>query len=155
MKGNVVPQRRRTTLSLALAACLIASGVLAAGCEIEAEPGSLPIPVSIAPAPSASAGQPKYVCSAVQAILLQGGVRLAEYATGDGAEAREGMQQTFADMAGQITTAGEQSSDPAQRAAADAIAGDLTRASQSGDPETFLNGEFVTIGQKLDATCGQ
>jgi hypothetical protein len=149
-KGNVVPQRRRTALMCAT----VAAGLLAsAGCEIEVAPGSLPAPVSIAPVPSASAGQPKYVCSAVYAIITSGGVRLAEYATADGAEAREGMQKTFADMAGQITAAGEQSTDPAQQEAVDAIAADLTRASQAGDPRAYLDGEFGTIGQKLDGTC--
>ncbi|MEV6304796.1 hypothetical protein AB0M02_35665 [Actinoplanes sp. NPDC051861] len=146
-----MPQRRRTTLTTALAAALIAGGI--AGCEIEVEPRSLPVPVSLRPVPSASAGQPKYVCSAVYAILTQGGLRLAEYATGDGAEAREGMQKTFADMAGQITTAGEQTTDAAQRQAVDAIAADLNRAAAADDPAVFLNGEFATIGQKLDGTC--
>ncbi|MEU4427809.1 hypothetical protein AB0F81_44905 [Actinoplanes sp. NPDC024001] len=152
-----MPRRRRRTAlgrivlgTAVLAACLLA----ATGCEIEVAPGSLPVPVSIAPAPSASAGQPAYVCSAVHGVLTSGALRLAEYATGDGADARAGMQRTFAEMAGQITTAGEQSTDPAQRQAVDAIAGDLTRASRSGDPEAFLNGEFTTIAQKLDGTCG-
>lgn len=148
-----MPQRRRTAVSAVLAASFVASGLFLTGCEIEIPPGSVPVPVSIAPVPSASAGQPEYVCSAVQAILLEGAVRLAEYATGDSAEAREGMQKTFADMAGKITAAGAQATDAAQRTAVDEIVADLTRASTDADPQAFLKGDFVTIGQKLDGTC--
>jgi hypothetical protein len=63
MKGNAV-------LVLALA-------LLAGGCSIEVSPESVPVPISLAPTPTASAGVPKYVCSAAYKILTDGAVKLA------------------------------------------------------------------------------
>ncbi|MEU8663650.1 hypothetical protein [Actinoplanes philippinensis] len=145
-----MPHRRRTAVTTAL---LTASAALASGCdgiEIEIPAGSLPAPVSIAPIPSASAGQPAYVCTAVYKVLTEGAVRLAEHTVNDDAE---GLKRTFADMAAQIAAAGDRSTDAAQRAAADGIADALTAASQGADPKAFLNGDFATIGQRLDGTC--
>jgi hypothetical protein len=141
--------RRRT----AVPATLLAVAALAAGCEIKVAPGSLPTPFSVAPVPSASAGQPKYVCTAVYKILTDGAVRLAEYATGSDDAAKQGLQKTFADMATEVTAAGAKSDDPAQRAAVDQVAAALTEGSRSTDPKAFLNGEFSTIGQKIDNSC--
>ncbi|MEU4620847.1 hypothetical protein AB0G04_12830 [Actinoplanes sp. NPDC023801] len=143
-------QSRRTVRTTAL---LAASAVLAAGCdgvEIEIPAGSLPAPVSIAPIPSASAGQPEYVCTAVYKILTDGAVRLAEHTVNNDAE---GLKRTFAEMSAQVAAAGGRSTDAAQRTAAEAISGALADGSQSADPEAFLNGEFTTIGTKLDGTC--
>ncbi|WP_433795576.1 hypothetical protein [Actinoplanes sp. CA-252034] len=145
-----MPHRRRTAVATAL---LVASAALAAGCdgiEIEIPAGSLPAPVSIAPIPSASAGQPEYVCTAVYKVLTEGAVRLAEHTVNDDAE---GLKRTFADMAGQIAAAGDRSTDAAQRAAAGGIADTLSAASRGTDPKAFLNGEFTTIGRRLDGTC--
>ncbi|GIF14582.1 hypothetical protein [Actinoplanes teichomyceticus] len=141
--------RRRTAAPIAL----IATAALAAGCEIEVSPESLPAPFSVAPVPSASAGQPKYVCTAVYKILTDGAVKAAAYATGSGDDARKALQKTFADMAGQVSAAGARSDDVTQRAAVDEVAAALTQGSRSADPKAFLNGEFVTVGQKIDATC--
>jgi hypothetical protein len=147
-----VPQRRRTALALTLAAAL----ALTAGCEFDVEvaPGSVPAPFSVAPVPAASAGRPGYVCTAVYKILTDGALRLAEYATGSGDDARTGMRKTFADMATRVAAAGAGSSDPAQREVVAAFAADLTEGSRAADPRTFLDEEFATIGQKLDGTCG-
>jgi len=141
--------RRRTVVPVTL----IAIAALAAGCEIEVSPESLPAPFSVAPVPSASAGQPKYVCTAVYKILTDGAVRAAGFATGSGDDAREGLQKTFADMALQVTAAGAKSSDATQRAAVDEVAATLTEGSHAEDPKAFLNGTFATVGQKIDATC--
>jgi hypothetical protein len=149
-EGNAVPHRRRTAVTTAL---LVASAALAAGCdgiEIEIPAGSLPAPVSIAPIPSASAGQPEYVCTAVYKVLTEGAVRLAEHTVNNDAE---GLKRTFADMAAQISAAGDRSTDAAQRTATEGIADALTGAARGDDPKAFLNGEFTTIGQKLDGTC--
>ncbi|MEU4160162.1 hypothetical protein [Actinoplanes sp. NPDC026670] len=145
-----MPHRRRTAVTAAL---VMASAALAAGCdgiEIEIPAGSLPAPVSIAPIPSASAGQPEYVCTAVYKVLTEGAVRLAEHTVNDDAE---GLKRTFADMAAEISAAGGRSVDAAQRAAAGEIADALAGASRQGDPKAFLNGDFATIGQKIDGTC--
>lgn len=145
-----MPHRRRTALTTVV---LAVSAALAAGCdgvEIEIPAGSLPAPVSIAPIPSASAGQPEYVCTAVYKVLTEGAVRLAEHTVNDDAE---GLKRTFADMAAQIAAAGDKSLDATQRAAAGQIADALAGASQQSDPKAFLNGDFATIGQKLDGTC--
>ncbi|WIN00780.1 hypothetical protein ACTOB_002634 [Actinoplanes oblitus] len=138
---------------VAASVTLLATAALAAGCEIELNPDSIPAPFSVAPVPSASAGQPKYVCTAVYKILTDGAVKAAGWATHKGDDAKAGLQKTFADMATQVTAAGAQSSDPAQRAAVDEVAAALTRGSQSEDPKAFLNGDFVTVGQKIDNTC--
>lgn len=141
-----VPQRRRTAVTIAMIAALAG---LAAGCdgiEIEVPPGSLPVPVSIAPAPSASVGQPVYVCTAVHKALLDGAVRLAGAGTED-------VRRVLAEMATQVTAAGANATDPAQRKAADSIAATLTEGSRQSDPKAFLDGEFATIGQRLDGTC--
>ncbi|GIE78077.1 hypothetical protein Aph02nite_40270 [Actinoplanes philippinensis] len=145
-----MPHRRRAAVTTAL---LTAWAALASGCdgiEIEIPAGSLPAPVSIAPIPSASAGQPAYVCTAVYKVLTEGAVRLAEHTVNDDAE---GLKRTFADMAAQIAAAGDRSTDAAQRAATDGIADALTAASRGADPKAFLNGDFTTIGQRLDGTC--
>ncbi|SNR91157.1 hypothetical protein SAMN06264365_10798 [Actinoplanes regularis] len=148
-KGNAVPMRRRTAVPLAL----LATAALAAGCEIEVSPGSLPTPFSVAPIPSASAGQPKYVCTAVYKILTDGAIKLAAYATGDSDTAKEGLRTTFTGMATEVTAAGAKSDDASQRAAVDEVAAALSGAGQSSDPKAFLDGEFTTIGQRIDDTC--
>jgi hypothetical protein len=145
-----VRQSRRTIWTAAL---LATSAMIVAGCdgiEIEVPSGSLPAPVSIAPIPSASAGQPEYVCTAVFKILTEGSARLAEHTVNNDVE---GLQRTFADMSAQVAEAGGKSSDTAQRAAAAAIADALSDGSRLADPKSFLEGDFATIGQRLDGTC--
>ncbi|GIE36496.1 hypothetical protein Ait01nite_095410 [Actinoplanes italicus] len=143
-------QSRRT---IETAALLAASAVLVAGCdgiEIEVPAGSLPAPVSIAPVPSASAGQPEYVCTAVYKILTDGAVRLAEHTVNNDTE---GLKRTFADMSAQVSAAGGKSTDAAQRTATEAISGALADGSRLTDPKTFLEGDFAIIGRRLDGTC--
>jgi hypothetical protein len=142
--------RRRTA---AVPAALLVIAALAAGCEIKVDPGSVSAPFSVAPVPSASAGQPMYVCTAVYKILTDGAVKAAAYATGSGDAAKEGLRKTFTDMAGQVTEAGAKSDDPAQKTAVDQVAAALAAAGRTEDPQAFLNGEFSTIGQKIDGTC--
>ncbi|WP_221329956.1 hypothetical protein [Actinoplanes sp. L3-i22] len=141
--------RRRTAMTVTL----LAVAALAAGCEIKVNPGSVSAPFSVAPIPSASAGQPMYVCTAVYKILTDGAVQAAAYATGSDAAAKDGLRKTFTEMAGQVTAAGAKSDDPAQKTAVDQVAAALTTAGQAEDPQAFLNGEFSTIGQKIDGTC--
>ncbi|MFC3993677.1 hypothetical protein [Actinoplanes siamensis] len=145
-----MPLRRRRT---AMTVALLTTAALAAGCEIKVNPESMPAPFSVAPVPSASAGQPMYVCTAVYKILTDGAVKAAAYATGSGDAVRTGLQKTFGEMAADVTAAGAKSEDTAQRAAVDEVAAALTEASTSADPKAFLNGEFTTIGQKIDGTC--
>lgn len=142
--------RRRT---VAVPVALLAVAALAAGCEIKVDPGSISAPFSVAPIPSASAGQPMYVCTEIYKILTDGAVKAAAYATGKDEAAKEGLRQTFGEMAGQVTAAGVKSDDPSQKTAADLIAARLTAASTATDPQAFLNGEFSTISQKIDDTC--
>jgi hypothetical protein len=144
-----VPQRRLTAVTLAL----VATAALAAACEIDVKPGSIPAPFSIAPVPSASADQPKYVCTAVYKILTDGAVRLAEFATGSTDEAKQGMRDTFADMATETTAAGVKSTDPVLRERIDKIAEQLNAGSRETDPKAYLNGGFTTVGQNLDGAC--
>nr|WP_231956916.1 MULTISPECIES: hypothetical protein [unclassified Actinoplanes] len=141
-------------MRIAVPVALIATLALAAGCEVKVNPASMPAPFSVAPVPSASAGQPKYVCTAVYKILTDGAVKLAGFAAGSDDTATEGLQKTFGDMATQVHAAGAKSDDAAQRAAVDEVAAALTRGSRSDDPKAFLNGEFSTVGQKIDGTCG-
>ena len=98
----------------------------------------------------ASAGQPEYVCTAVYKILTDGAVRLAEHTVNNDAE---GLKRTFADMSAQVSAAGDQSTDAAQRTATEAISDALADGSRLTDPKTFLEGDFATIGRKLDGTC--
>ncbi|MDI6104915.1 hypothetical protein QLQ12_40650 [Actinoplanes sp. NEAU-A12] len=143
---GTAPHRRRAAVTVAMVAALAG---LASGCdgiEIEVPAGSLPVPVSIAPAPSASVGRPEYVCTAVYKVLTDGIVRLA----GGGAEE---MRRVLADMATQVTAAGATAIDPAQRKAADSIAATLSEGAGQPDPKAFVDGEFATIGQRLDGTC--
>jgi hypothetical protein len=152
-----VPRRRLLAPSLAAAAALIFGGVAIgsmSGCAIELTPGSVPVPFSIAPTPSASAGRPAYVCSAVYKVLTDGAVRLASYVGGSSDAAKTGMRATLTSMATQVTDAGARSVDPAQRAAISAIADSLTQGAQLDDPKTYINGDFVTVSRKIDNTCG-
>jgi len=95
-----VPQRRLAAVPLAL----VATAALAAGCSIEISPESVPVPFSVAPTPSASAGVPKYVCSEAYKILTDGAVRLAGFIRGDGEHNRQGLRDTLTDMAGKMDT---------------------------------------------------
>ncbi|GLY08400.1 hypothetical protein [Actinoplanes sp. NBRC 101535] len=137
-----MPEPRRTALATALFAAL----TLSAGCEVDIDPGAIPVPVSIAPIPSASAGQPKYVCTAIYKILTDGAVRLA---TDD----RDRLRDAFTTMSTAVAAAGRVSTEPAQRDAATAISESLSRGAQSADPVAYRDGEFATIGQRLDDTC--
>ncbi|MFI1996491.1 hypothetical protein [Actinoplanes sp. NPDC020271] len=141
--------RRRITVPVTL----LAVAAFAAGCEIKVDPGSVSAPFSVAPIPSASAGQPKYVCTAIYKILTDGAVKAAAYATGTDDAAKDGLRKTFGEMATQVTEAGAKSDVPTQKTAADQIAARLTAASTATDPQAFLNGDFTTISQTIDDTC--
>jgi hypothetical protein len=145
---NAVPQRRLTALPLAL----LATAALAA-CSIEISPESVPVPFSVAPTPSASAGVPKYVCSEAYKILTDGAVRLAGFIRGDGEHNRQGLRDTLTDMAGKMDTEAARVTDADLRQALGAVSADLTQAAQGADPKGYVNGGFQTVGQKLDAAC--
>jgi hypothetical protein len=143
-----VPHRRLTALPLALLA-----SVALAGCAVDIKPGSVPAPFSVAPVPSASAGQPAYICTAVYKILTDGAVTLAEYVAGSGDDAKQGMRQTFSSMATEVSAQSAVATDPDLKRAIDAIAADLTAGSRQADPAAYVNGRFQTVGQKLDGVC--
>ena len=143
-----MPHRRLAGLCLAL---LAASASTA--CEIAVSPGSVPAPFSIAPVPSASAGRPAYICTAVYKILTDGAVRLAGYVGGSGDAAKKGMQQTLADMSTQVGAEAAKTTDAALRQAIDKVSGDLAAGSKLADPKSYVNGGFETVGQNLDPAC--
>jgi len=142
-----VPQRRLTALPLAL----LASVTLAA-CSVEISPESLPVPFSVAPTPSASAGVPKYVCTAAYKILTDGAVRLAGF-LGDGEHNRQGIRDTLTGMAAKLDTEATRVTDTDLKQALGAVSADLTAGAQGADPKGYVNGGFQTVGQKLDAAC--
>lgn len=142
-----MPQRRLTALPLAL----LASVALAA-CSVEISPESLPVPFSVAPTPSASAGVPKYVCTAAYKILTDGAVRLAGF-LGDGEHNRQGMRDTLTGMAAKLDTEATRVTDADLKQALGAVSADLTAGAQGADPKGYVNGGFQTVGQKLDAAC--
>ncbi|WP_229073207.1 hypothetical protein [Actinoplanes sp. DH11] len=147
-----MPQRRRTSAPIALAAALITATAALSGCTVEVPAGAIPAPFSQAPVPSASVGHPAYVCTAVYQVLTDGAVRLAPYTTGD-ADAVQGLRDTFAAMSADVAAAAATSIDPAQRGTVERIAGSLDEAARGADPRAFLTGEFRTISQELDDTC--
>ena len=140
MKGNAA-------LLSALAVLLVA------GCSIEVSPESVPVPISIAPTPSASAGVPKYVCSAAYKILTDGAVRLALDAAKSGDTARDGMRDTFTDMAAKLDAEAAGTSDAGLATALRDISSDLTAGARQSDPRAYVDGGFTTVGQKLDEPC--
>jgi hypothetical protein len=144
-----MPHRRLAAPVLAL----LAPAALA-GCAIKLNPESMPAPFTQAPVPSASAGQPGYVCTAVYQVLTSGTARLADYLGGHTDAARHGMQTTLADMAAKVTAAGAKSVDAKLKTAIDGISADLTAASRQPDPTSYVNGGLTTVGQKLDGLCG-
>jgi hypothetical protein len=144
-----VPQRRLAAVPLAL----VATAALAAGCSIEISPESVPVPFSVAPTPSASAGVPKYVCTAAYKILTDGAVRLAGFVRGDGEHARQGLRDTFTDMAGKLDAETARVTDPALKEALGTVSADLKAAAQGPDPKAYANDGFQTVGQKLDSAC--
>jgi len=143
-----LPHRRLAGLSLALLAA-----VSSAACEITVAPGSVPTPFSIAPVPSASAGRPAYVCTAVYKILTDGAVQLGSYVGGSSDAAKKGMQQTLADISTKVSAEGAKTTDTALRDAVNTVSAELAGGSQLADPKSFINGDFQTVGQKLDAAC--
>ncbi|MBB2943696.1 hypothetical protein FB565_003425 [Actinoplanes lutulentus] len=159
-------QRRRTAVPTAMIAALTATLTAAAtmslsACEFDVapgsiSPGSIPVPFSVAPVPSASVGQPAYVCTAIYKILTDGAVRLAGHISSDGSATggdQDELRDTFAAMAADIEKAGATSTDPAQREKIMALATSLDQGAKAADPQAYLSGEFPTIGQELDGTC--
>jgi hypothetical protein len=144
-----MPQRRLAGLTLAVAA----SAALAA-CEINIDPSSMPAPFSQAPVPSASTGQPGYVCTAIYQILTSGAARLSSSIGGTSDRDRRASQATLADMATRISAEGAKTTDPGLRQATDDMAAELTAASKQSNPKAYVDGDFTTVGQKLDGHCG-
>jgi hypothetical protein len=144
-----VPHRRLAALPLAL----LAAAGLAAGCAIEVQADSIPVPFSVAPTPSASAGVPKYVCTAAYKILTDGAVHLAAYVGGAGENAEKGMRDTFTGMAAQVTAEADRTTDAELEQALRAVADDLTAGAGQADPKAYVDGGFQTVGQKLDGAC--
>jgi hypothetical protein len=153
MEENVVPHAllRRTAVPLAL----IATVALAAGCEVDLKTGDsgMPVPFSVAPTPSGSAGVPEYVCTAAYKILTDGAVRLAGYINGAGDAAKQGMRDTFTDMAAKMTAEADKTTDAKLEQALRTVAGDLTAGAREADPKAYADGGFQTVGQKLDDAC--
>ncbi|MEV6842284.1 hypothetical protein [Actinoplanes sp. NPDC051411] len=143
-----MPQRRLAGLTLAM----VAAAALAA-CEIKVDPASMPAPFSQAPVPSASTGQPAYVCTTVYQILTSGAAELSDSIGGRSAAARQATQRTLADMATRISAEGAKTADPGLRQATDDIATELTAASKQPDPSSYIDGGFTTISRKLDGHC--
>lgn len=143
-----MPHRRLAAVALAL----LAPAALA-GCEIKLNPESMPAPFSQGPVPSASTGQPAYVCTAIYQILTSGAARLSGYLGGDSDAAHKNMQTTLADMATKVSAEGTKATDAQLTTAIDDIAADLTSASRQPDPTSYVNGGFTTLGQKLDGHC--
>ncbi|WP_433293410.1 hypothetical protein ACQP2F_30550 [Actinoplanes sp. CA-030573] len=146
-----MPRRRLTAVPL-----FAATVALAAGCSIEVSPDavSAPIPFSVAPTPSSSAGVPKYVCTAGYKILTDGAVKLAGYIRGSGPHNTQGLRDTFTEMAAKFTAeADKTTTDPALQSALREVAASLTAGAQQPDPKAYANGDFQTVGQKLDAAC--
>jgi hypothetical protein len=146
-----VPHRRLTALPLAL----IATAGLAAGCEIDLKTADsgVPVPFSVAPTPSESAGVPTYVCTAAYKLLTDGAVRLAGDINGPGDAAKQGLRDTLTDMAAKMTAEAQRTTDPALEQALEKVAANLTAGAQQADPKAYADGGFQTIGQELDAAC--
>jgi hypothetical protein len=149
MRGNAVPHRRRTARLLGL----LATAALAAGCGIQVSPASVPVPFSVAPTPSASAGVPAYVCTAVYKILTEGAVRLAGLVGGSGDSARDGIRKALTDMAAEVDEEAGRTGDADLQRALRGISGDLSAGARQSDPQAYVDGGFPTVGQKLDGTC--
>jgi hypothetical protein len=113
----------------------------------------MPAPFSQAPVPSASTGQPGYVCTTVYQILTSGAAKLSGSIGGKSSSAREETQATLADMATRISAEGAKTTDTDLRQAIDDIAAELTAASKQPDPRSYLDGDFTTVGRKLDGHC--
>jgi hypothetical protein len=143
-----VPQRRLTALPLAV----IATASLA-GCAIELSPESVPIPFSVAPTPSGSAGVPAYVCTAAYKILTDGAVQLAVKMSSSSDSAKQDMRDAFTDMATKLDREAAGTADQDLKQALAAVSSDLTAAAQQPDPKAYVNGGFQTVGQKLDSAC--
>jgi hypothetical protein len=143
-----MPHRRVAGLALAL----LAPAALAA-CEIKLDPASVPAPFSQAPVPSASTGQPAYVCTAIYQVLTSGAARLTSYAGGTSDADHQHVRTILADMATKVSAAGANATGARLRTAIDDISADLTSASQQIDPSSYLNGGFTTVGRKLDGLC--
>lgn len=144
-----MPHRRLAAVPLTL----LATAALAAGCAIEVKADTLPIPFSVAPTPPASAGVPKYVCTAAYKILTDGAVHLAGYVKGTGDAARKGIRESFTTMSTQLTAEADRTPDIALKRALLAVAGDLTAAAEQDNPKTYVDGGFQTVAQKLDTAC--
>ena len=138
-----MPHRRLTALLVLVATTI-------AGCTVEVSPDVLPVPFSVAPTPSASAGVPKYVCTAAYKILTDGAVHLAGFMTGSGTT---GLRDTLTDMAAQFDAEAARTTAPELRQALGAVSDDLNSGANQPDPKAYVNGGFQTVSQKLDDAC--
>ncbi|GAA0565705.1 hypothetical protein GCM10010172_56630 [Paractinoplanes ferrugineus] len=143
-----MPPRRLTALPLALIAT-----VSLTGCAIELSPESVPLPFSVAPTPAGSAGVPAYVCTAAYKILTDGAVQLATKMSSSSDSAKQDMRDAFTDMATKLGKEAAGTTDQALKQALSTVAADLTAAAQQPDPKAYVNGDFQTVGQKLDNAC--
>ena len=141
--------RRHTVL----AASVLAAAALTTGCSIEISPDAVPVPISIAPTPSESAGVPKYVCSTAYKILTDGAVRLAVDSAKSGDEAVADMRKTFTDMAAKVDAEAARTPDAGLKQALARISSSLTEGANQSDPRAYVKGPFETVGQNLDGHC--
>ncbi|WP_166660999.1 hypothetical protein [Paractinoplanes brasiliensis] len=129
-----------------LPTALLLPAVLLAGCEIDIAPSALPPPISIAPAPSGSAGMPKHACSATYKILTEGALKLATDAGNEAA-----MKRTLTSMAAEVDAQRSHITQPGLREALSDISTSL--ATGASTPTTYINGDFQTVGKELDTHC--
>ncbi|SNY73649.1 hypothetical protein [Paractinoplanes atraurantiacus] len=137
-----------------LTAALVVTAALAAGCEVEIAPDAVRAPVSINPTPSESAGVPKYVCTAVYKTLTDGALEVAPWIGKSSDEAKAKIKQVFTDMAAEVDAEVARTTEPGLKSALRDISGDLAAGAQLSDPAAYVNGDFQTVGQKLDGKCG-
>ena len=143
-----MPHRRLAGLTLIL---LAPAGL--AGCSIKIDPASVPAPFSQAPVPSASTGQPAFVCTTVYQILTGGAAKLAGDVGGQSVAARKNMQSTLAWMATQVAAEAPKVTGTQLNIAINEIATSLRTGARQPDPTSYVNGGFTTVGQKLDGVC--
>ncbi len=173
MNGGTVADIRTHPIRAAITAALAAGVVLLAGCDsAPAGPAAAPTaatPASTAPsapaepAPSDAAaptGALAKECKAVQMVLIDGSVAIAEDSVKgidkghDAARIDADMKKRFAEMAAKLRKQASTTTDPALKALAADAADELAGGAKAADANAFMKDTFQSIANDVDKKCG-
>jgi hypothetical protein len=173
MNGGTVRDIRTYPIRGVITAALAAGVVLLTGCDSSpAGPAAAPTGATPAGTAASAAAEPAAggsaaptgalakECKAIQSVLIEGSVDIAEDSVKgidkgyDAAQLDTDMKKRFGQMAAELRKQAGTTTDPALKALATNAADELAGGTTAKDPNAFMKDRFQSIATEVDRKCG-